>query len=383
MRIVDSTQQLVRKPPSTIVVMPLLRRMKSRFVLANVSSPRLPSIDDVAVLRREVVDDGGAPGALDEGVAVDDALEDAVGVGADLVVALGERDRRVHDRDAGLPGRLDHLLRVASMSVLSMTSSTAPWSTPPSEVKSFWYSMRTTAVLDGSMGMASSWWVVHPNGAAASPGVQGVSPGRNGHHEAMAVTEADMHAAALALPRDLQKPSYGTPGFRVKDKLFARIREEGDVLALWCSDVDEKAALIASEPDKFFTTPHYDGHAMVLVRFGAIDRDELGELLTESWRLRPPSGCSPNSMLHWSHEEACGLRNRRPSRRRPRTRPDHVDRRRARRLRRVRGRSRRADGRGSGQARRRARRALLTGFRPAARAALATALREMGEDPGA
>ena len=104
----------------------------------------------------------------------------------------------------------------------------------------------------------------------------------------MAVTEADVRAAALAPPATSEKPSYGTPGFRVKDKLFARIREEGDVLALWCSDVDEKAALIASEPDKFFTTPHYDGHAMVLVRFGAIDRDELGELLTESWRLRAP-----------------------------------------------------------------------------------------------
>ena len=60
------------------------------------------------------------------------------------------------------------------------------------------------------------------------------------------------------------------------------------MLALWCTDVDEKAALIASEPNKFFTTPHYDGHAMVLVRFAAIDRDELGELLTESWRLAAP-----------------------------------------------------------------------------------------------
>ena len=74
----------------------------------------------------------------------------------------------------------------------------------------------------------------------------------------------------------------------MKDKLFARIREEGDVLALWCSDVGEKAALHRVGPGKFFTTPHYDGHAMVLVRFGAIDRDELGELLTESWRLRAP-----------------------------------------------------------------------------------------------
>jgi hypothetical protein len=104
----------------------------------------------------------------------------------------------------------------------------------------------------------------------------------------MPVTERDVRKAALSLPETTEKPSYGTPGFRVKDKLFARIREEGDVLVIWCADTDEKNALIAAEPEKFFTTPHYDGHPTVLVRFGAIDRAELAELLTESWRLRAP-----------------------------------------------------------------------------------------------
>jgi hypothetical protein len=102
------------------------------------------------------------------------------------------------------------------------------------------------------------------------------------------VTEDDVRTAALALPETTEKPSYGTPGFRVKDKLFARIREEGDVLAIWCEDVGEKEALIASDPGKFFTTPHYDGGPMVLVRFEAVDVDELTELLTESWRIRAP-----------------------------------------------------------------------------------------------
>jgi hypothetical protein len=102
------------------------------------------------------------------------------------------------------------------------------------------------------------------------------------------VTEADVRRIAMSLPETAEKPSYGTPGFRVKDKLFARIREEGDVLVVWCGDVGEKEALIASEPEKFFTTPHYDGHPTVLVRFGAVDTDELTELLTESWRSRAP-----------------------------------------------------------------------------------------------
>jgi hypothetical protein len=104
------------------------------------------------------------------------------------------------------------------------------------------------------------------------------------------VTEDDVRRVALSLPATTEKPSYGTPGFRVKDKLFARIREEGDVLVVWVTDLGEKDALIASAPKKFFTTPHYDGHPSVLVRFRAIGLKELTELLIDSWRLRAPKG---------------------------------------------------------------------------------------------
>jgi hypothetical protein len=102
------------------------------------------------------------------------------------------------------------------------------------------------------------------------------------------VTENDVRRVALALPHTTEKPSYGTPGFRVKDKLFARIREEGDVLVVWVAGEGEKHGLIAAEPEKFFTTPHYDGHPTVLVRLGAVDVDELTELLADAWRLRAP-----------------------------------------------------------------------------------------------
>ncbi|MFI7675435.1 MmcQ/YjbR family DNA-binding protein [Actinophytocola sp. NPDC049390] len=101
------------------------------------------------------------------------------------------------------------------------------------------------------------------------------------------VTENDVRRVALSLPETTEKPSYGTPGFRVKDRLFARLREEGDLL-VWVADEGEKRGLVASEPEKFSTTPHYDGHPSVLVRIEAVDEDELRELLTESWRLRAP-----------------------------------------------------------------------------------------------
>jgi hypothetical protein len=103
----------------------------------------------------------------------------------------------------------------------------------------------------------------------------------------MATTESDVRAIALSLPETEERPSYGTPGFRVKDRLFARIREEG-VLLVRCADEAEKEFLLRADPEKFFTIPHYDGHASVLVRLSAVDRDELAELLTEAWRVRAP-----------------------------------------------------------------------------------------------
>jgi hypothetical protein len=102
------------------------------------------------------------------------------------------------------------------------------------------------------------------------------------------IDEDAVRRIALSLPETIERPSYGTPGFRVKDKLFARIREEGDVLVVWCADEGEKGALVASEPEKFFTAPHYDGSPIVCVRFEAVEEGELTELLTESWRARAP-----------------------------------------------------------------------------------------------
>src|SRR3954465_2835398 len=100
-------------------------------------------------------------------------------------------------------------------------------------------------------------------------------------------TEADVRQIAPALPETEDRPPHRAPGFRVKDRLFARIREPG-VLLVRCADEGEKDFLLRADPEKFFTTPHYDGHPSVLVRLDAIDREELAELLTDAWRVRAP-----------------------------------------------------------------------------------------------
>src|ERR1700745_2726319 len=50
---------------------------------------------------------------------------------------------------------------------------------------------------------------------------------------------------------------------------------EGDILGVRVADEGVKFALIADEPDVYFTTSHFDGYPAVLVKLAEID--ELGE----------------------------------------------------------------------------------------------------------
>jgi hypothetical protein len=102
-------------------------------------------------------------------------------------------------------------------------------------------------------------------------------------------TEDDIRRIALSLPETDEHPSYeGTSSFRVRKKGFSRILEDGGTITVFVEDEEEKQALLASNPKAFSTTPHYDGYPVVLVRYAEIDRDELRELLTDSWRQRAP-----------------------------------------------------------------------------------------------
>jgi hypothetical protein len=72
--------------------------------------------------------------------------------------------------------------------------------------------------------------------------------------------------------------------------MFTWIREGPEALVVWVDSEDDKEALLAADPDVFFTTPHYDGHPIVLVRLDAVGEDEARELIVDSWRARAPKG---------------------------------------------------------------------------------------------
>ena len=92
---------------------------------------------------------------------------------------------------------------------------------------------------------------------------------------------------ALALPEAEAGTSYGTPAFKVRGKLFARLREEGDVLAVK-AEIGHREALIASRPETYFVTPHYQDHPYVLVRLPAVEAAELADLLADAWAMAAP-----------------------------------------------------------------------------------------------
>jgi hypothetical protein len=60
------------------------------------------------------------------------------------------------------------------------------------------------------------------------------------------------------------------------------------VLAIRVASNEEKQSLLAADPEKFFTEPHYEGFPAVLVRLVAIDEIELRELLIDGWRCQAP-----------------------------------------------------------------------------------------------
>jgi hypothetical protein len=59
-----------------------------------------------------------------------------------------------------------------------------------------------------------------------------------------------------------------------------------DVAVLYVGDEAEKQALLLGEPERFFTTPAYDGFPLVMLVLEKVDDERLAELVTDAWRMR-------------------------------------------------------------------------------------------------
>ena len=113
---------------------------------------------------------------------------------------------------------------------------------------------------------------------------------------------ADVAEIAVGLPEVAEEPTFGNRAWKVRKKLFVwerplRPKEveqlgdaapDGEILGVRVPDEEAKAALLASEPEIYFTTPHFDGYPSVLVRLERIPRADLEEAIVEAWLSRAP-----------------------------------------------------------------------------------------------
>ena len=102
-----------------------------------------------------------------------------------------------------------------------------------------------------------------------------------------AVTFETAREIALRLPGVEETTSYGTPAFRVRKKLLARLHQDGESLVVRAG-FDAREALVRAKPKSFFVTDHYRAHPWVLVRLSAVARADLTAVLTEAWQACAP-----------------------------------------------------------------------------------------------
>jgi hypothetical protein len=89
----------------------------------------------------------------------------------------------------------------------------------------------------------------------------------------------------MQLPGVTEKLCYGTPGFYVNKKMFARMKEDGETLVVQ-SIIREKWML--KDPQTFFITDHYLNYDYMLVNLQRVAPDELISVLLTAWRNRAP-----------------------------------------------------------------------------------------------
>jgi hypothetical protein len=62
----------------------------------------------------------------------------------------------------------------------------------------------------------------------------------------------------------------------------------GPILAVQVEDLGEKEFLLQLDFDTYFTTSHFDGYAIVLIKLDKIGKSDLKNCITRAWLTRAP-----------------------------------------------------------------------------------------------
>lgn len=115
-------------------------------------------------------------------------------------------------------------------------------------------------------------------------------------------TWEDVRRLALALSSTSEGVRHGNTTWFVADKGFVWERPlrkneiaalgptapEPPILGAHVDHLGIKEALLAQDPEVFFTTPHFDGYPAVLIRLERISVDQLREVIEDAWLAKAP-----------------------------------------------------------------------------------------------
>jgi hypothetical protein len=134
------------------------------------------------------------------------------------------------------------------------------------------------------------------------PAIEARSPALPRAYSLTVATWDDVRRIAMALPEAEERISRGSRQWRIRDRLFVWERPlgkkdrrdlgdaapDGPILGARVEHLVAKQAVLADDPDVFFTIPHFDGYPAILVRLERISAAELEEVIVEAWLNRAP-----------------------------------------------------------------------------------------------
>jgi hypothetical protein len=98
-------------------------------------------------------------------------------------------------------------------------------------------------------------------------------------------TWQDVLRIAGEFPDTEESTVYRNPAIKLRGRAFAWMSPHEQGALVTRVDPDERPFLIASQPELYFVTPHYEAHQMVLVRLEAAGDEDLRARIEDSYDL--------------------------------------------------------------------------------------------------